>query len=201
MIRPVLAAGAIMAGICIASVPVRAGELDRRLNEAHAGPFWQHANLVVDTAVASTIAGALWFGADDRLGRALWQGSEAWAVSAAAAQALKVATGRIRPTETSDPNRWFAGGRSFPSGHTTAAASVVTPLILEYQDDHPAVWLLAAIPAYEMVSRVKSHSHWQSDVIAGAALGAATGYLEHQRGPWVVTVLPRGVYVGFHSAF
>lgn len=198
MIRQIVAAGAIAAGLCAA--PSHASGLDHRLG-ATPGAFWLHANPVVDTAVIGTIAGALWFGADDRFGRTLWQSSEAWAISATAAQVLKVATGRVRPTETSDPNRWFAGGRSFPSGHVTAASSVVTPLILEYQDEHPAVWLLAAIPAYEMVSRVKTRSHWQSDVLAGAALGAATGYLEHQRGPWVVKVLPHGLYVGLHKAF
>ncbi|GAB2846043.1 hypothetical protein GCM10027277_12870 [Pseudoduganella ginsengisoli] len=196
--RPALAAAAMLACACHAAY---AADFDRRLNEANAGPFWQHGNLVVNTAVASAVAGALWLGAEDRLGRTLWQSSEAWAVSAAVTEVLKVAAGRVRPTETQDPGKWFAGGRSFPSGHTTAAASVVTPLILEYKDDHPMVWLLAAIPAYEMVSRVKTHSHWQSDVIAGAAIGAATGYLEHQRGPWVVKALPRGVYVGFRKAF
>lgn len=193
-----LAGAVILAGVCSTS---HADELDRRLNEVDVGPFWRHGNLVVNTTVASAIVGALWLGTEDRLGRTLWQSSEAWAVASTATQVLKVATGRVRPTETNDPGRWFAGGRSFPSGHVTAVAAVVTPLILEYHEDHPMVWLLAAIPAYEMVSRVKSHSHWQSDVIAGAAIGAAAGYLEHQHGPWVVKVLPRGVYVGFHKAF
>lgn len=191
-------AATLLAGACSTC---QAADFDRRLNEVEVGPFWRHGNLVVNTAVAGAVAGALWLGPEDRLGRTLWQSSEAWAVASTAAQVLKVATGRVRPTETQDPGRWFAGGRSFPSGHVTAASAVVTPLILEYKDDHPLVWLLAAVPAYEMVSRVKSHSHWQSDVIAGAAIGAATGYLEHQHGPWVVKALPRGVYAGFKKAF
>ena len=197
----VIKSAAAAAMLAAASSACHADNLDRRLNEVDAGPFWQHGNVVVNTTVASAVVGALWLGPEDRLGRTLWQSSEAWAVASTITEVLKVTTGRIRPTETDNPNRWFAGGRSFPSGHVTAAAAVVTPLILEYQHEHPMVWLLAAIPAYEMIARVKTHSHWQSDVLAGAAVGAATGYLEHQRGPWVVKVLPRGMYVGFRSAF
>jgi hypothetical protein len=78
---------------------------------------------------------------------------------------------------------------------------MVTPMILEYGKDHPAVWTLAVLPAYEMVARVKQRAHWQSDVIAGAALGTAVGYGVHERGPFVVRLLPGGAFVGFNKLF
>nr|WP_229202232.1 phosphatase PAP2 family protein [Pseudoduganella aquatica] len=133
--------------------------------------------------------------------RTVWASSEAFVVGNAATEVLKRATGRLRPSETDDPNRWHAGGKSFPSGHVTTAAALVTPFILEYKDDHPAVWLMAALPVYEMVSRVKTRSHWQTDVLAGAAVGAASGYLAQRKGPFVLRAMPGGVFVGFGKRF
>jgi undecaprenyl-diphosphatase len=131
----------------------------------------------------------------------MWQGAEGFVVADVAADGLKRVFGRERPSQTDDPGRWFKHGRSFPSGHVAATAAVVTPLLIEYGDDHPAVWLLAALPAYEMVSRVETRSHWQTDALAGLALGVAIGYVEHRHGPWTLRAIPGGVYVGFRKAF
>ena len=56
------------------------------------------------------------------------------------------------------------------------AAALATPYILEYGHDNPAVYGLLAIPAYVGVARLKNHAHWQTDVIAGWALGATAGF-------------------------
>jgi undecaprenyl-diphosphatase len=71
--------------------------------------------------------------------------------------------------------------RVFPSGEVTTLASAVTPLVLEYGHDHPAVYALELLPAYDAIARVRSHAHWQSDVLAGWALGTAVGYYAHSR--------------------
>ena len=45
------------------------------------------------------------------------------------------------------------------------------------------------------------HGHWQSDVIAGYALGTAAGYLMHERqSPLVLSVMPHGIYVGLKKS-
>ncbi|GAB2878882.1 hypothetical protein GCM10027277_55160 [Pseudoduganella ginsengisoli] len=178
------------------ALPAHAAGFDHRLG-ADPGGFWQHADGVAAAALAATAGGALYLGSEDRTGRALWQGGEAFVVSYAASSVLKHLAGRERPSETADPDRWHKGGDSFPSRHAAGTAALVTPMIMEYGREQPAVWLLAALPAYQMVSRVKTRDHWQSDVVAGAAIGAATGYLEHQRGPWSVQLLPGGVFVGY----
>jgi len=49
----------------------------------------------------------------------------------------------------------------------TLTASVVTPFVLEYAQDHPGVYALELIPLYDAVARMKVHGHWQTDVLAG----------------------------------
>ncbi len=81
-------------------------------------------------------------------------------------------------------------------------AAVVAPFIAEYHHDTPAVWVLAALPVYIGVGRLKSQAHWQSDVLAGAALGGTVGYLVHASNPnFTATLLPRGFSVGYHTSF
>jgi hypothetical protein len=49
---------------------------------------------------------------------------------------------------------------------------------------------------------VKSHAHWQTDVIAGWALGSAVGYWTSSRTtPLSVQILPKGMSVGFYKRF
>ena len=58
------------------------------------------------------------------------------------------------------------------------------------------------MPAYDAIARVKSQAHWQSDVIAGWALGSAVGYWASKRAvPLSVQVLPRGITIGFSQRF
>jgi undecaprenyl-diphosphatase len=52
------------------------------------------------------------------------------------------------------------------------------------------------------VARLKSQAHWQSDVIAGWALGTGIGYWTSTRTtPLSVQVLPRGLSVGYYKRF
>jgi undecaprenyl-diphosphatase len=119
-----------------------------------------------------------------------------------AADAGKFVFARARPTQTDDPNKWFQGHGhySFPSGEVSTISGIVTPFVLEYHNDHPWVWALEALPAYDAVARMKVHAHWQTDVLAGWAVGTAAGYYAHSRdSPWTLGMLPHGVSVGFHK--
>jgi undecaprenyl-diphosphatase len=78
----------------------------------------------------------------------------------------------------------------------------VTPFVLEYGHEQPAVYALELLPAYDAIARVKVHAHWQTDVLAGFALGTTTGYLAHSRdSPVILSVLPHGFMVGLHRQF
>ena len=177
--------------------------IDRRLNFDDSG-IWKRGvqNATLGLVVTGTVAAAFWEGGETRLGKTLWQSVDSVLISTAATTAGKYAFTRARPTQTDDPNQWFKGGHhySFPSGEVGAMSAIVTPMILEYQHDHPWVWALELLPAYDAVARMKVRAHWQTDVLAGFAIGSLAGYYAHSRDtPWTLGVLPHGVSVGFHK--
>jgi membrane-associated phospholipid phosphatase len=154
--------------------------------------------------VALEVAGSLWLGNDDALGHTFWQTIDASVISGVGAAVLKRATGRPRPDQGDDPNQWLKGSRyqSFPSGEVTLQASFVTPFIANYARQNPWVWALEILPVYDAVARLKSQAHWQTDVIAGWALGTGVGYWSTTRAtPISVQILPGGLSVGFSKRF
>ncbi|MFO1466432.1 MAG: phosphatase PAP2 family protein [Steroidobacteraceae bacterium] len=169
--------------------------------------IWARGNQ--DALIALMMAGevgvALWEGGEDRLGRTMWQSIDATVVGGLSATVLKRVFTRERPADTTNSNAWFKGGSngSFPSGEVTVTSAIVTPLVLEYGRDHPAVYALEALPLYDAIARLKVRGHWQTDVIAGFALGTVAGYYMHRRSdtPLVLDVLPHGFYVGFKKKF
>jgi membrane-associated phospholipid phosphatase len=167
--------------------------------------IWSRGNqkALQGIVVVGTIGGALWEGADTRLGRTLWQSTDSMLLGELGYGILNNSLRRLRPSQTTDPNAWFkSGGHSFPSGEVTTIAAAVTPFVLEYGADHPAVYALELLPAYDAVARVKSHGHWQSDVLAGWALGTGVGWYAHNRPqPFTVMVLPKAVTVGWRVKF
>ena len=64
--------------------------------------------------------------------------------------------------------------------------------------DEPA----RALPGLTMAARMKTHGHWLTDTMAGAAVGVASGYFAHaMRSPFILGLLPGGFYVGLHERF
>jgi undecaprenyl-diphosphatase len=170
--------------------------------------IWSRSNQEVLEygVIAFEVGGALWEGGDTRFGRTLWQSIDASASSGVVALALKYATSRVRPIDSGgDPNLWFKGhgNQSFPSGEVTLVSSAVTPIVLEYRHDDPWVYALELLPVYDGIARMKVQAHWQSDVIAGFALGTAAGWLMHSNPntPYVLGVLPHGFYIGLKKSF
>ena len=156
--------------------------------------------------IGGEVIGALWEGGETRLGRTLWQSVDASAASGIVAFALKYAFSRVRPNASNnDPNLWFKGhgNESFPSGEVTSVSSIVTPVVLEYGPDHPFTYALEALPIYDGIARMKVQAHWQSDVLAGFALGTGAGWLMHRNPntPYILSVMPHGVYVGISKRF
>ncbi|MGZ5215627.1 MAG: phosphatase PAP2 family protein, partial [Caldimonas sp.] len=179
--------------------------IDHRLNFDDSG-IWKRRNQVLLQEVTPLVvlAGALWEGDDTRLGHASWQSIDSMLIGTVTAAGLKLAFGRSRPTQTDDPNRWFQGKghNSFPSGEVMEITTAVTPFILEYGHDYPAVYALELLPLYDAVARVKLRAHWQSDVLASFLIGTAIGAYTHSRASSLtVGVLPRGVTIGWKHSF
>jgi undecaprenyl-diphosphatase len=179
--------------------------IDHRLPYDNSG-IWQRRNQLVlqDGAVLLVFAGALWEGDDTRLGHALWQSVDSIALGAMTAEGMKYVFSRSRPAQTDDPNKWFQGRghKSFPSGEVVAVTTAITPIVLEYASERPAVWALEVLPLYDAVARVKVQAHWQSDVLASFVIGTAIGAYAHSRTSSIsVEILPRGATVGWKKRF
>jgi len=164
----------------------------------------KYQSALQDGVIALELAGSLWYGNDDELGHTYWQTVDSSVISGVAAQLLKYGFSRARPYQGDNPNAWFKGSgyQSFPSGEVTLQASFVTPFIVNYGRQDPWVWALELLPAYDAIARLKSQAHWQTDVIAGWALGTAVGYWSTTRAvPLSVQILPGGLSVGFSKRF
>jgi undecaprenyl-diphosphatase len=194
-------------GACVPAA--RAGDgpfgIDHRIAYDDSG-IWKRRNqiLLQDATALVVVAGALWEGDDTRLGHTFWQSFDSVALGVVSSEALKLAFSRSRPSQTDDPNRWFQGrgNQSFPSGEVMEITTAITPFVLEYGREYPAVWALELLPVYDAVARVKVRAHWQSDVLASLAIGTAIGAYAHARSSSLsVGVLPHGITIGWKRSF
>jgi hypothetical protein len=142
--------------------------------------------------IGGTLAYAAFLGDSDGY-RESWSLVEAGVLSTVTGEALSYAAGRERPDGTASPNRWRAGGDSFPSVHASAAFAVGTVFAESGNDEYR--WIrriigygVAGATAYV---RVKDNLHWTSDTVAGAALGLATARF----------VLNRREHADVHTSF
>ena len=177
--------------------------IDHRLAYDNGG-LWKRTNqnLLQYGGVGVNLGLALWEGGESRLGRTAWQSVDSMTLSAVVANAAKPVFGRLRPTQTNDPDHWREGGKSFPSGEVATISGIVTPYVLEYAHDYPAVYALELLPAYDAIARMKVRGHWQTDVLAGFAIGTASGYYAHNRqSPFLLGLLPHGFAVGVKQQF
>jgi undecaprenyl-diphosphatase len=202
-LRPLMGAFALAAGPALAA----GGPLgiDHELNHDDRG-YWSERDVrtVRNLSALAVVGGALWEGSESRLGRTLWKATDAMVLADLSAEAGKRVFRRARPLHGNGPNDWFgaADHHSFPSTEVAHITAVITPFIVEYGREHPAVWGLAALPVYVGVGRMKAQAHWQTDVLAGAALGAAIGYaMATRETSFSAMVLPHGVAIGLRRQF
>jgi undecaprenyl-diphosphatase len=159
---------------------------------------------LVGALTIAQIGGAVWEGSETRFGKTLWQGFDSQLIAAAAATAGKYIFTRVRPSTTDNPCLWFQGGSnySFPSGEASVSAALVMPYVLEYAEEQPATYALLLLPLYVGAARLKTQAHWQTDVLAGWAVGGLSGWYAHSRDvPIMIELLPHGFSVGYRRQF
>jgi undecaprenyl-diphosphatase len=193
--------------LCI-SFTVEAGGplgIDHRLSRADTGIWSRNNQLFLQYSSATIIIGeSLWLGSDTRLGKTFWKSTDSIIMTAVGSAATKEVFRRERPNKTNDPNAWFksSSDKSFPSGEVAHITAIVTPFIAEYKNDNPFIWSLAVLPIYDGIARMKSQAHWQTDVLAGVAIGAGIGLYNSSRDtPFSVAVLPNAITIGFNKKF
>ncbi len=60
----------------------------------------------------------------------------------------------------------------------------------------------ALLPLYVGAGRIKNQAHWQTDVLAGWAVGGLSGWYAHSRDvPIMIQLLPHGFEIGFKKQF
>lgn len=143
--------------------------------------------------IGGEILGALSAGSDTRIGKTCYQAGDASIIGGVSSAMLKQTFRHARLSQTDNPNDWFKrGGHSSPGAEVTLAAALVTPFLLEYRLEYPAVYALELIPLYDGVARMNVHGYWQTNVRASWALGTAADYYAHSRGEsFTVGILPR----------
>src|SRR6185312_1487182 len=91
--------------------------IDHRIHYDNSG-IWKrsHQNVLIYGTITTVVGGALVFGDQDKLGDTFWRSVDALAVTSIGTTGLKYAFQRERPSQTSDPNQFFAGthAQSFP---------------------------------------------------------------------------------------
>ena len=179
--------------------------IDHRLHYDNSG-IWNRNNqkALMYGSILTVGIGALALGDDNKLGDTFWRSVDSMVITGVAATGMKYTFRRERPSQTASPNQWFksSSAQSFPSGEVAAISAAVTPFIANYGQDHPAVYALALLPAYDAVARMKVRGHWQSDVLVGAALGTGIGIWSARRhSPLILGWLPGGFQVGFVHRF
>lgn len=115
---------------------------------------------------------------------------------------IKHMVGKIRPVVTDGvpayhdfPDAWWVSNNlAFPSGHTAFAFTIATYLSVLY----PPLWkLFYPLAALCALSRVISHSHYFSDIYAGAMLGIGVTllsfYFYSRGGAQKETALPQSL--------
>jgi membrane-associated phospholipid phosphatase len=112
-----------------------------------------------------------------------WAMAEAAALSGVTDYALKFASGRQTPEQTTNPNDWFKSGSSFPSFHSTEAFAIGTVLAESGNDDYRFLRRLLGygIGVFTSYERLKHNAHWLSDTVAGAALGISSAHFAMDR--------------------
>ena len=159
---------------------------------------------IVGALTVAQVGGAVWEGSESRFGKTMWQGIDSEIIGGVTATAGKYIFTRTRPSTTDNPCLWFQHGSnySFPSGEAAVSAALVTPYVIEYAHDYRATYALLLLPLYVGAGRIKNQAHWQTDVLAGWAVGGLSGWFAHSREtPFMIQLLPHGFQVGYKTQF
>jgi len=147
--------------------------------------YWQKTTSSVYPITLAVPAGVLLAGYihhDKELQQHGWKIVGAVAVNTAITQGLKFAINRPRPytkyPTIINPYDRAETGNSFPSGHTSTAFSLAASVSIECKK-----WYVV-VPAYMYAtsvgySRLYLGEHYPTDVLAGAAIGVGSAYLNN----------------------
>jgi hypothetical protein len=89
--------------------------------------------------------------------------------------AFKLGFNREFPTTGNGAGKFWAGGRSFPSGHAATSFAFAAVVAHRYPHKQWLKWSAYALATGVSLSRYPAKKHFPSDILMGAALGYVTG--------------------------
>src|ERR1700730_4321473 len=98
-------------------------------------------------------------------------GAEALVDGVVLFEALKLTTGRERPSVSDGHGHFFHGGDSFPSGHAMESFALASVIAHTYRNKKIVPVLAYGIAALISASRLSDRQHFASDVVVGGAIG------------------------------
>ncbi len=103
--------------------------------------------------------------------------AETWINTQIVTQTLKFATQRPRPLVYGGNGKFFTGGNSFPSGHSSSIWSLAAVVDGEYGRKRPIVRIgIYSLATVVSLSRYTGQKHFLSDVLVGGAIGWGIGH-------------------------
>ncbi len=106
--------------------------------------------------------------------------AEALAGGAVVVRILKIATDRKRPAVANGTGFW-AGGDSFPSGHSIAAWSAAAVFSNRYPEKSWVKFGSYGLASAISIARVTGKNHYPADVVVGGVLGYLIGHYMGRR--------------------
>jgi membrane-associated phospholipid phosphatase len=107
-------------------------------------------------------------------------GGEALLNAGIVLSAVKGIAQRARPTAGDERGEFFAGGTSFPSGHSGHIWALATVIASEYHDRKLIPITAYGIATFASLSRFPAQKHYLSDILVGSAIGFGIGkYVYH----------------------
>src|SRR5262249_31363058 len=88
---------------------------------------------------------------------------------------LKLAFDREFPYKPGSIGKFWAGGRSFPSGHSATSFAFAAAVAHRYPHNRWVKWSAYALATGVSLSRYPAKKHFPSDILMGATIGYVTG--------------------------
>lgn len=89
--------------------------------------------------------------------------------------ALKLAFDREFPFKPGSQGAFWAGGRSFPSGHAATSFAFAAAIAHRYPHNRWVKWGVYSFASGVALSRYPAKRHYLSDILVGSTLGYVTG--------------------------